>query len=135
LAASPPSPGAGKELAALDASQGRLPEAERQIAGYVAAAGPDPEALTLAAVIATDRGKTAEAVASITQARRLSADGSRGAELEARIRARAGDAAGAVALLRPLAREGHLDRAVLRADPAYLTIATDPAWVAFINEK
>jgi Tetratricopeptide repeat len=135
LAANPPSPGAGKELAALDASQGRLPEAERQIAGYLAAAGPDPEALTLAAVIATDLGKTAEAVASITQARRLSADGSRGAELEARIRARAGDAGGAVALLRPLAKEGLLDRAALRADPAYLTIATDPAWVDFLNEK
>jgi tetratricopeptide (TPR) repeat protein len=131
LAASPPSPGAGKELAALDASQGRLPEAERRIAAYLAAAGPDPEALTLAAVIATDLGKTAEAVASIGQARSLSADGSRGAELEAQIRARAGDAGGAVALLRPLA----LDRARLRADPAYLTIATDPAWVAFLNEK
>jgi len=131
LTASPPAPGAGKELAALDAAEGRLPEAERRIAGYLAAAGPDPEALTLAAVIATDLGKTAEAVASIAQARRLSGDGSRGAELEAQIRARAGDAGGAVALLRPLA----LDRARLRADPAYLTIATDPAWVAFLNEK
>ncbi len=131
LSANPPSPGAGKELAALSAAEGRLPEAERQIAGYLAAAGPDPEALTLAAVVATDLGKTAEAVASIGQARRLSADGSRGAELEAQIRARAGDAGGAVALLRPLA----LDRARLRADPAYLTIAKDPAWVGFITEK
>jgi tetratricopeptide (TPR) repeat protein len=131
LTANPPAPGAGKELAALDASEGRLPEAERRIAAYLAAAGPDPEALTLAAVIATELGKTAEAVASIAQARRLSGDGSRGAELEAQIRARAGDAGGAVALLRPLAP----DRARLRADPAYLTIATDPAWVAFLNEK
>ena len=30
--------------------------------------------------------------------------------------------------------EGRLDRAVLRADPAYLPIATDPAWVAFLAE-
>jgi tetratricopeptide (TPR) repeat protein len=135
LAANPASPGAGKELATLDAAEGRLPEAERRIAGYLAAAGPDPEALTLAAVIATDLGKTAEAVLSIGEARRLSGNGSRGAELEAQIRARAGDAGGAVALLRPLAREGHVDRAVLRADPAYLTIATDPSWVAFINES
>jgi tetratricopeptide (TPR) repeat protein len=135
LAASPPSPGAAKELAALDASQGRLPEAEGQIARYLAAAGPDPEALTLAAVIATDLGKTADAVASIAEARRLSADGSRGAELEARIRARAGDASGAVALLRPLADAGGPDRAALRADPAYLPIATDPVWVAFLNES
>jgi tetratricopeptide (TPR) repeat protein len=135
LAASPPSHGAGKELAALDAAEGRLAEAERQLAGYLAAAGPDPEALTLAAVVATDLGKTAEAVASIAEARRLSADGSRGAELEARIRARACDAGGVVALLRPLAGAGGLDRSRLRADPAYLTIATDPAWVAFINEK
>jgi hypothetical protein len=130
-----PSPGAAKELAALDASQGRLPEAEGQIARYLAAAGPDPEALTLAAVIATDLGKTADAVASIAEARRLSADGSRGAELEARIRARAGDASGAVALLRPLADAGGPDRAALRADPAYLPIATDPVWVAFLNES
>jgi hypothetical protein len=28
-----------------------------------------------------------------------------------------------------------VDRSVLRADPAYLPIATDPAWVSFINEK
>ena len=135
LAASPPAPGAGKELAALDAGQGRLPEAERQIAHYLEAAGPDPEALTLAAVIATDLGKTAEAVAAIGRARRLSADGPRGAELEARIRARAGDAGGVVDLLRPLAGQGRLDRAALRADPSYLAIAADPAWVAFINEK
>lgn len=136
LAASPPAPGAAKELAALDAGQGRLPEAERQITRYLAAAGPDPDALALAAVIATDVGKTAEAVASIGQARRLRGNGAgAGVELEAQIRARAGDAAGAVALLRPLANEGRLERKRLRADPAYLTIATDPAWVAFINEK
>jgi tetratricopeptide (TPR) repeat protein len=133
LSARPPSPGAGKELAALDAAEGRLPDAERQIAGYLAAAGPDPEALTLAAVIATDLGKTAEGVASIEQARRLSADGSRGAELEAQIRARAG--AGRRDRLAAPARFARSPRAALRADPVYLTIATDPAWVAFINES
>jgi len=31
--------------------------------------------------------------------------------------------------------EGKLDRAVLRADPAYLSIATDPAWVGFLAEE
>jgi tetratricopeptide (TPR) repeat protein len=135
LAAAPPAPGAARELAALAAGQGRLPDAERQILRYLADAGPDPEALSLLAVIETDLGKSAEAVAAITEARRLAGPGSRGAELEAHVRARAGDAGGAVAALRPLAREGRLDRSALRADPAYLPIATDPAWVGFINEK
>jgi len=40
-----------------------------------------------------------------------------------------------VAALRMLEPEGRLDRASLRADPSYLPIANDPAWVAFINEK
>jgi hypothetical protein len=135
LAAAPPAPGAARELSALASGQGRLPEAERQILRYLADTGPDPEALSLLAVIETDLGKSAEAVAAIEEARRLAGGGSRGAELEAQIRARAGDAAGAVAALRPLAREGRVDRSVLRADPAYLPIATDPAWAAFINEK
>ena len=65
----------------------------------------------------------------------LAGPGSRGAELEAQVRARAGDAGGAIAALRPLAQEGRLDRSVLRADPAYLPIATDPAWVIFLNER
>jgi tetratricopeptide (TPR) repeat protein len=135
LAATPPAPGAARELAALDSRQGRLPEAERQILRYLADTGPDPEALSLFAVIETDLGKSAEAVAAIAEARRLAGPGSRGAELEAQVRARAGDAGGAVAALRPLAQEGRLDRSALRADPAYLPIATDPAWVSFINEK
>ncbi|HLN57782.1 MAG TPA: hypothetical protein VK416_04430, partial [Thermoanaerobaculia bacterium] len=135
LAAPAPAPGAARELAALAAEQGRLPEAERQIAGYLAAAGPDPESLALEAVVKTELGKTAEALQAIAEARRLAGAGTRGAELEAQIRARAGDAAGAVAALRPLMREGPLDRSALRADPAYLPIATDPAWVSFLNEK
>ena len=135
LAAPSPAPGAARELAALAAEQGRLPEAERQIAGYLAATGPDPEALSLEAVIKTDLGKTAEALQAITEARRLVGTATRGAELEAQIRARARDAGGAVAALRPLTREGRLDRSALRADPAYLPIATDPVWVGFLNEK
>ena len=135
LAASDPAPGAARELAALAAEQGRLPEAERQISGYLAAAGPDPESLSLEAVIKTNLGKSAEAVQAIAEARRLVGGGAQGAELEAKIRARAGDAAGAVAALRPLMRHGGLDREALRSDPAYLPIATDPAWVTFLNEK
>jgi hypothetical protein len=135
LAARAPAPGAARELAALAAEQGRLAEAERQIVAYITAAGPDPESLSLEAVIKTDLGKAAEAVQAIAEARRLIGSGAQGAELEAQIRARAGDAAGAVAALRPLARDGRLDRYALRSDPAYLPIATDPAWVNFLNEK
>jgi tetratricopeptide (TPR) repeat protein len=135
LAAPAPAPGAAREIAALAAEQGRLPEAERQIAGYLAAAGPDPESLALEAIIKTDLGKTADAVQAIAEARRLVGTGTRGAELEAQIRARAGDAGGAVAALRPLTKEGRLERSALRSDPAYLPIATDPVWVNFLNEK
>ncbi len=135
LAAPAPAPGASRELAALAAEQRRLPEAERRISEYLAAAGPDPESLSLEAVIKTDLGKTAEAVEAIAEARRLVGGGEQGAELEAQIRARARDAPGAVAALRPLVRQGRLDRDALRADPAYLPIATDPAWVNFLNER
>ncbi len=135
LETSAPAPGAARELAALAAEQGRLPEAEREISWYLALAGPDPESLSLEAVVKTNLGKTAEAVQAIAEARRLVGGGAQGAELEAKIRARAGDAAGTVAALRPLARKGPLDRNALRADPAYLPIATDPDWVNFLNEK
>jgi tetratricopeptide (TPR) repeat protein len=134
LAATPSAPGAARELAALDLRRGLLPEAERQIRRYLLDAGPDPEALSLLAVIETELGKSDEAVTAIAEARRLAGPGSRGAELEAQVRARALDAGGAVAALRPLTREGRLDRSVLRADPAYLPIATDPVWVSFLNE-
>ncbi len=67
-------------------------------------------------------------------ARALVGEGWRKAELEARIYARSGNAARAVASLRQLEPDGKLDRAVLRAEPAYLPIATDPVWVAFLAE-
>jgi tetratricopeptide (TPR) repeat protein len=135
LAERSPAPGAAKELAAMDAAQGKYEEAGRRLDRYLAVAGPDPESLSMLAVIQTNLGKTDEALRAIQQARALVGDGWRGAELEAQVRARAGDAAGAVAALRPLAAEGRLDRSTLRADPAYAVIATDPMWVSFLNEK
>jgi tetratricopeptide (TPR) repeat protein len=130
-----PAPGAAKELAAIDASQGKSEDADRELERYIDLAGPDPESLSMLAVLKTNLGKTDQALEAIGRARSLVGNGWRGAEVEAQVRARAGDAAGAVAALRPLDAESPVDRAILRADPAYLPIATDPAWVAFINEK
>ncbi|HYK41261.1 MAG TPA: hypothetical protein VE007_02655 [Thermoanaerobaculia bacterium] len=131
-----PAPGAGRELAFLDAAAGRFAEAEPLLVRYIAAAGPDPESLSLLSVAQTNLGKSAEAVASISRARELVGDAWRSDEIEARVRARAGDAPGCVAALRAMEGRGtRVDRSVLRADPAYLPIATDPAWVAFLNEK
>ena len=31
--------------------------------------------------------------------------------------------------------QGLIDRSALRADPTYLPIANDPAWIAFLGEK
>jgi hypothetical protein len=135
LSAQDPAPGAERELAALDSDAGHLVEASGRIARYIAAAGPDPEALSLEAVLLTNLGRASEAVAIIGEARGLIGDDVGGAELEAKIRARASDAAGVVAALRPLALAGRLDREALRSDPAYLPIATDPAWVRFLSEK
>lgn len=135
LAEPEPAPGAAKELATLALSQGRYAEAQTQLARYLALSGPDPDTLSLQAVVRTNLGKTHEALEAIHEARRLVGEGWRGAELEAEVRARSGDAAGAVAALRPLEAEGRLDRFALRASPAYLPIATDPAWVAFLNER
>ena len=135
LAVASPAPGANRELATLALEAGRLAEAERDISSYMAAAGPDPDALSLQAVVKTNLGKPAEAVEAIAEARRLVGGGPKGAELEARIRARASDAAGAVSALRPLTEKGLSNRDELRRDPAYLPIATDPAWVSFLNEK
>ena len=134
LAESEPAPGAAKELATLALSQGQYAEARTQLARYLALSGPDPDALSLQAVAETNLGKTQEALEAIHAARRLVGDGSRGAEIEAEIQARAGNAAGAVAALRPLEAEGRLDRSALRANPAFVSIATDPAWVSFLNE-
>lgn len=130
-----PAPGAAKELASMAFAEGKFEQAEQHLARYLSLAGPDPESLAMQSVIKTDLGKAAQAVESIRQARRLVGDGWRGAELEAQIHARAGDAAGAVAALRPLEAQGRVDRFTLRADPSYLPIATDPAWVAFLSEK
>lgn len=119
----------------MDLARGKNDEADREIERYLALSGPDPESLSMLAVIQINRGKTAEALDAIHRARSLVGEGWRGAELEAQVRARAGDAAGAVASLRPLEAEGRLDRSALRSDPAYLPIATDPAWISFIDEK
>jgi tetratricopeptide (TPR) repeat protein len=135
LDAAPPAPGAARELALLALSEGKSGEASDWIGRYIAAAGPDPDALAIEAVIQTNLGHPDEALAVILQARELVGGGVRGSELEARVRARTSDAAGAVAALRELEPLGRLDREALRADPAYLPIAADPVWVAFLNEK
>ena len=131
-----PAPGAARELASLAVEAGRFAEAEPLLRRYLSMAGPDPEALSLLAVVLTNLGRPDEGLRSIADARALvTAEGWRGEELEAQVRARAGDAAGCVAALRRLEPQGGLDRSALRADPEYLPIATDPAWVAFLNEK
>lgn len=129
-----PAPGAARELAAIAAAASRLTESDAYLARYFLLAGPDPEALSLAAAIRTRLGKTDEALDAIREARAMVGGGWRGAELEARIHALAQDASAAVSVLRPLAAAGRLDRAVLRANPDYLLIANDPAWVEFLNE-
>ena len=135
LAGSEPAPGAARELALLCLTEGDSATARLYLRRYLEMAGPDPETLSLTAVVETNLGDTAAALAAVRSARELVGDRWKSAELEARVRARAVDAAGAVQALRPLAREGVVNRAVLRADPAYLPIATDPAWVAFLNER
>lgn len=135
LAGAEPAPGAARELALLSLAEGDSASARMYLRRYLETAGPDPEALSLAAVVETNLGNTAAAMAAVRTEQALVGNQRKSAELEARVRARAADAAGAVQALRPLAHEGAVDRAVLRADPAYLPIAMDPAWVAFINER
>jgi tetratricopeptide (TPR) repeat protein len=134
LAATPAAPGAARELALIALSRGQADEARRLLERYVEATGPDPDALAALAVAQTNLGRTEDAVHSVDAAAALVPEGPRRGELRAQIHARTGDAAGAVASLRPLAESGAVDRAALRADPAYLPIATDPAWVGFLNE-
>jgi len=62
------------------------------------------------------------------------ADRWKGVRLQSQVYARAGNAARTVETLRTLESEGGLDRERLRSDPAYLPIATDPAWIAFLSE-
>ena len=133
LAESPPAPGAARELAAMALAEGRNADARSLLQRYVREAGPDPDTLSTLAVVETNLGDPA-AVETIRAARALVGEDWRKTELEARIYARAGNAAAAVAALRPLASEGRVDRASLRAEPAYLPIATDTAWVGFLDE-
>ena len=130
----PPAPGCARELATMALAEGRNAEALERLQWYLRAAGPDPDALAALAVAEINLGRTDDAVSAIAAARALIGEDWRKSELEAQIYARAGNAAAAVAALRPLEGQGKLDRSVLRAEPAYLPIATDAAWVAFLNE-
>jgi tetratricopeptide (TPR) repeat protein len=134
LSETPPAPGAAKELAGMALGEGRGGEALPLLELYIREAGPDPETLATLAVVQANAGHTEAAGRTIREARELLPEGWRRAELEASIYARAGDAAATVAALRTLQDEGRLDREVLRADPAYVPIATDPIWVAFLME-
>jgi Tfp pilus assembly protein PilF len=134
LAATPPAPGAARELAAMALAEGRNADARSLLQRYLRDAGPDPETLATLAVVETNLGDAAAAVETIRAARALVGEQWRKTELEARIYARAGNAGAAVAALRSLGPEAALDRSVLRAEPAYLPIATDPVWVTYLNE-
>jgi len=134
LAENPPAPGAGKELASMALADGRPQAARRLLEDYLRAAGPDPETLSALAVAEANAGDNDAAVRTIAAARALLPEDTRRAELESQVYARAGNAAAAVAALRPLESRGRLDRFALRSDPAYLPIATDPVWVAFLAE-
>lgn len=134
LAEQPPAPGAGKELALMALAEGRNADARARLANYLEQTGPDPDTLASLAVIETNLGNSDAAVAALNSARALVGDSLRRAELEAQIYARAGNAEATVAALRPLEGQGRLDRYALRADPAFIRIATEPAWVAFLAE-
>jgi tetratricopeptide (TPR) repeat protein len=134
LAEKPPAPGAGRELAAFALARAEYGQARALLESYLRDTGPDPETLATLAVVETDLGNASGAAQTIERARSLVAEAWRGAELEAEIHARSGNATATVAALRPLESEGRLDRSALRADPAYLPIATDPKWVAFLSE-
>jgi tetratricopeptide (TPR) repeat protein len=134
LAEDPPAPGAGKELAAMALAEGKPQEARRLLEDYLRAAGPDPETLSALAVALANTGDNEASVRTIAAARALVPEDTRRAELESQVYARAGNATAAVAALRPLEARGRLDRSALRSDPAYLPIATDPVWIAFLAE-
>jgi tetratricopeptide (TPR) repeat protein len=129
-----PAPGAGKELGLLALAEGNSTEARDRLSRYVAAVGPDPDTLSALAVAEANVGESDSAVKSVDEARALMADRWKGVGLQARLYARAGDARRTVEALRAL-DAGELDRESLRSDPAYLGIATDPVWIAFLNEK
>jgi Flp pilus assembly protein TadD len=130
-----PAPGAAKELGLLALAEGNSAEARERLSGYVAAIGPDPDSLSALAVAEANVGESGSAVRSVDEARALMADRWSGVRLQARLYAKAGDARRTVEALRALDAEGKLDRETLRSDPAYLGIATDPTWIAFLNER
>lgn len=131
---SPAAPGASKELGLFALAEGSAREARDLLRSYLDEAGPDPDALSALSVAHANLGEKSEAVASIEQARLLLADRWRGLRLQSQVYARAGDAKRAVAALRALESDGEVDREALRSDPAYLPIATDPAWIGFLAE-
>ncbi len=64
LAERPAAPGAGKELALMALAEGRYADARARLANYLEATGPDPDTLASLAVIETNLGNTAAAVAA-----------------------------------------------------------------------
>ncbi len=134
ISRSPASPGASKELALALLAQGDSAGARDRLERYVREAGPDPDALSALAVAQANLGERESAVESVDQARVLMADRWKGVRLLSKVYARAGNTSKTVETLRVLESEGALDRENLRSDPAYLPIATDPAWVAFLSE-
>lgn len=134
LADPEPAPGAARELAVMALEKRENAEARELLGRYLDAAGPDPDTLSLLAVVEANLGQEEASLEAIAAARRMVEDASGGALLEARLRARAGDAKGTVAALRTRESREPVDRGALRSDPAYLPIATDPAWVAFLAE-
>jgi tetratricopeptide (TPR) repeat protein len=135
LSRSPPPPGAAKELGLLALAEGDAAAALLRLRAYLDAAGPDPDTLSALAVAEANVGEKASAVRSVEGARALLPDRWKALGLQARVYARAGDAARTVETFRELEREGPLDREALRSDPAYLPIATDPVWVRFLAER
>lgn len=134
LSRSPAAPGAAKELGLIALAEGDSEKAHRLLRRYLADAGPDPDALSALAVAAANVGEKTEAVDAIEQARLLRAERGKAARLQSQVYARAGDADRTVKSLRALEADGRLDRESLRSDPAYLPIATDPNWIAFLSE-
>jgi hypothetical protein len=135
LSRAAPAPGAEKELGLLALAAGDSAEARSRLSRYVALAGPDPDSLSALAVAEANVGESGSAVKSVEEARALTEDRWKGVGLQARLYAKSGDARRTVDALRSLDAEGRLDRESLRSDPAYMGIATDPIWVAFLNEK
>ncbi|MEO8348055.1 MAG: hypothetical protein ABI610_04010 [Acidobacteriota bacterium] len=135
LSRSPAAPGAAKELGLTALAEGAPAEARDRFREYLEVAGPDPDTLSALAVAETNLGESGKAVESVEGARALLPERWKALDLQAQVYARAGDAARTVETLRELERQGPIARDVLRSDPVYLPIATDPAWVAFLAER